>query len=107
MREKYMFAGSSCAGVVSAAISCFFIGLAMLIWGVWDIIGSLGVDVVMKSMYHVIVLSLIIWLLGWMFLHIAWKSRKVSRKTVFKVSGLLILTGVGGTLFAMINFFLT
>jgi hypothetical protein len=106
MSVKNMFADSSCAGVVSAGVACFFVGFTMLIWGIWDIVGYLDSDVVIQGVFRTIILSIIIWLLGWYFLHLAWRSQIIRRTAAFRAASLLILGGMVGSLFAIIKIFL-
>ena len=107
MREKHMFASSSIAGAVAAAVSCFFIGCVLLIWSIWDMSGKMNVDILAEDISLAIGISIVIWLSGWFCLHQAWKQRHISRVAAHKVISALISVGVGSTIFTMIRIFVT
>lgn len=103
MREKQMFAGSSCAGVVSASVACFFNGLVLLIWCIWEGIGTIQVPTFKDAANIAVVSSLIIWFWGWYFLDSVWRAGFVRRAAAYKVAGLLFITGIGITFLSMIR----
>jgi hypothetical protein len=107
MREKQMFGSASSAGVVAAGISCFFIGVILVIWSVWDSIESLGTNILAENLTMTVILSIFIWFLGWYCLHTAWKQRPVSRRTAHKIASILIISGVASTIFTMIRIVIT
>lgn len=107
MSVRSMFPGSSCAGAVAAGVACFFIGLVMLIWGIWDLVGYVDTNVVVNSIFRTFLLSILIWLLGWYFLHIMWRSQLVKRRAAFKVASVLALLGIASSLLAGLRFFIS
>lgn len=100
---RYMFTGVSCAGVVSAAVACFFMGLVMLLWTLSDTAYIFISDSVLESSLPAIGSSLIIWLGGWYFLHSSWKSRYISRKTAYKIAVILTIAGFSGTFLSILR----
>jgi len=106
MREKQMFAGSACAGVVAGGVACFFIGLVMLIWGVWDTVSDLDLAVIINGITLALIVSIVIWFWGWYFLNAAWREQSVKRITAYRVAGVLIIAGTSITVISMIKLLL-
>lgn len=100
---RYMFTGSSCAGVVSASVACFFIGLVMLLWALADIASVFSSGSMLESSLPAIITSVVIWLWGWYFLHSAWKTKYISRKMAYKIAVILSIAGFGGTFFSILR----
>ena len=94
MREKQMFTGASCAGVVSAGVACFFVGLVMLILCVWDSYKKIDVVTIQNGISTIFIATLIMWLWGWSFLYSIWRFRPIKRAIAYRVAGLLLLAGV-------------
>ncbi len=103
MRERHIYAGASCAGVVSAGVTCFIVGFVMLVWGIWDILYSLANDVMLQGIVEIVLLSVVVWLFSWVFLYMAWKIKPIRPKTAFRLARLLIIAGIGSSFLAMIQ----
>ena len=103
MREKQMFAGASCAGVVSAGVACFFVGLVMIIWCVWDSYKGIDVTKIQNGFSTIFIATLFIWFWGWSFLYSVWRFRPIKRAAAYRVAGLLLLAGVMITFAGMIH----
>ncbi|HEX6192254.1 MAG TPA: hypothetical protein VFZ42_07815 [Chitinophagaceae bacterium] len=103
MREKHMFAGSSCAGVVSASVACFFNGLVLLIWCIWEGFTAVEVPTFTDAANISVISSLIIWFWGWYFLDSVWQSGFVRRVAAYRVSSLLFFAGIAITFLSMIR----
>lgn len=102
MNRRFIFSGSSCAGAVAAGIACFFLGFVMM----------LGVDKANTVMINegfskystpAISLTILIWLLGWFYLHVSWKNKQVRRKDAYKTATVLVLLGISGSFYSIIK----
>ena len=102
-----MFGGSSSAGAVAAGVACAFVGSVMLIWSIWDIVGTSDSQILVDNVTLAIVFSFIIWLWSWYCLHMAWKTRPVCRRAAFRTATVLIITGLASSMFAMARLFLS
>jgi len=94
MREKQMFAGASCAGVVSAGVACLFVGLVIFIWCVWDSYKGIDMTKIQKGISTLFIATLVMWLWGWSFLYSIWQLKPVKRVIAYRIAGLLLLAGV-------------
>jgi len=105
MRERHMFVGASCAGVVAAGVACFFIGLVMFIWCVWDSYKGLEFETIKTGISTIFIASLVIWLWGWSFLYSIWRFNPIKRIMAFRVAGLLFLAGITITFVSMMRLY--
>ena len=106
MREKQMFVGASCAGIVSAGVSCLFMGLVTLIWCVWDNYRGLHFTTIKDGISTMLIASLVIWLWGWSFLYSIWRFAAIKRIVAFRVAAWLIVIGTIITFAGMIRLLL-
>ena len=106
MREKQMFAGASCAGVVSAGVACFFVGLVMIIWCVWDSYKGIDVTKIQNGFSTIFIATLFIWFWGWSFLYSIWRFAAIKRIVAFRVAAWLIVIGTIITFAGMIRLLL-
>jgi hypothetical protein len=106
-RERFMFPGSSCAAVLAAGIASFFIGLITILLVIDQGMGTNADWVTFEEFSSLIVLlAVIVWFAGWYYLRFAWKNAAIKRKQAYKISGLLTVLGIAGTLFSATKFLL-
>jgi hypothetical protein len=95
---------SCCAGVVAASVAGFFIGVASLIYS------SISTDKVLfysKSSIATplfVTVTICVWLIGWLFLHLAWRDEAVEEKRALKAATMLVAFGVVATLFTAVRY---
>ena len=103
MRVRNMFPGYSCAGAIAIGASCFFMGIVMLIWCIWDMIESLSNSVILDGISDTVKWAIVVWLAGWFFLHLAWKHTYIRRASAYKIAIVLVITGVTSTLISIVK----
>jgi hypothetical protein len=103
MRVRKMFPDYSCAGAIAIGASCFFMGVVMLVWCIWDMIDSLSSSVISDGISDTVKWAIVVWLVGWSFLQLAWKHTNIRRRAAYKVAIMLVITGVTSTVLSIVK----
>ena len=103
MRVRNMFPIYSCAGAIAIGVSCFFMGIVMLVWCIWDMIDSLSISVISDGISDTVKWAMVVWLGGWSFLHIVWRHSYIRRKEAYKVALMLVISGITSTILSLVK----
>ena len=104
MQYKDLKSGEFYAGVVAAGVAGFFIGIVLLIYGMVDdfdpIIGAdepVFLNLASRA-------TIVIWIVGWVWLHISWRKAEIEKKRAGKVATFLISVGILASAFTIIKY---
>jgi hypothetical protein len=90
--------GEADAALLAAGIGCFAMGLLTLLSEVSESIGGmLGWSSAVGALSGKSTLSVIVWLVCWFLLHMAWRGRALDDAKIAKLSYVLIGLGFLGT----------
>jgi hypothetical protein len=98
--------GEFCAGIVAAGVAGFFIGIVLLIYGMFnDFDPILGPDqpVFVPLAFRT---TIIVWLGGWCWLHFSWRKVQVQHKLAHKIASVLTGFGVTASVFTIVRYLL-
>jgi hypothetical protein len=106
MAYEDLKSGEFYAGIVAAGVAGFFIGMVLLIYGIFnDFDPILGPG---KPIFITLAVraTIIVWLGGWCWLHFAWRRAEIQQQLARKIASLLIGIGVTASVFTIVRYIL-